>query len=61
MNKIEENFNNNVGLNNKRVWPTEKDHMRRMMRTQPVELHDGPTHTETIHEMSKNVKTLMGE
>lgn len=59
VNKIEQNLNGNVGLNNQKVWPaTER---RRGLSQRLFNTFDSPSPTDEIKAISKNVKTQMTE
>lgn len=57
--KIEKQLDENIGLNNKRVWPTDMPPKPR--RGAPYMEMEEPTITEKIAQLSKSVKTQMNE
>ena len=57
--KIEKQLDENIGLNNKRVWPTRMP--VNPTRGPPYMEIEEPTITEKIAELSKSVKTQMNE
>lgn len=58
--KLEQKLDDNIGLNNKRVWPKSDSKQQRGMMYQQFDLQE-PSHTEKIMELSKNVKQVMAE
>jgi hypothetical protein len=51
--RIEKNLDENIGTNNKRVFPEKAPVIKHM--TNPYEIPE-PTHTEKLAEISKSVK-----
>ena len=58
VNKIEDDFNQNIGLNNKKVWVPETSIKRRnkSIAVTHAAMSPGPTPTDIIMEKSRNTR-----